>query len=66
MNLQVQDGIPTIWAIVDPAAEMESRTFVGVPTGRQFHAEHATPPELYIGTFQLQSGLVFHLFEVRS
>lgn len=63
LDLQMQGDVPTLWALVDPEAPIQERRFIGVATGQIFHAEHGQD---YIGTFQMASGLVFHLFEVKS
>jgi len=61
--VQVQHGRPRVWALVNPHAEQEVRTF------RVFGTGHPVPkPDkgelFYIGTFQIRDGaLVFHLFE---
>lgn len=58
LGIQIQDGCPVIWALVDPASKTESKTFRFVWTGE--------PVELlgpYVGTVQL-GGLVWHLFEM--
>jgi hypothetical protein len=47
-----------LWAIVNPENDKEERKFVVVGTG------HPTPPlEKYLGTAQMKSGFVWHLFE---
>jgi hypothetical protein len=62
LTVQTQNGIPYIWAVCNPIAEMENRVFLLLGTG-------CNNPEIqhckYIGTFQMEGGmLVFHLFEV--
>lgn len=61
LALQVQHGVPCIWARVDPdAAKAKGREFVIVGTG------HPLPPGslIYIGSYQVLGGkLVFHVFE---
>jgi hypothetical protein len=65
LSVQVQRDVPCIWAIVDPANPVESRSFEVFGTGHPFPACIGSGRE-YIGTFQLLAGsLVFHLFEVR-
>lgn len=57
---QGAEGQPCIWALVDTAAELESRTFNIYATGQvlPFHCGR------HRGTFLLEDGnLVFHLFE---
>lgn len=60
LSVQVQHNQPTLWAIVDPEAEIVNHRFCLVGTG------HSTPENVgrFIGTFQMFDGsLVFHLFE---
>jgi len=58
--VQTQNGIPCIWAMVDPSDEIFGRTL------RLFGTGHPIPDDFtgnYIGTFQTPMGLVFHLFQ---
>ena len=62
LDVQVQSGVPHLWALVDDIAPMERRRFATVGTG------HPLPDEIsdgkHVGTFQLHGGaLVFHLFD---
>ena len=63
LTVQMQDGAPCVWALVDPNAPKAARTFYIFGTGHGIDM----PDELrYIGTFQPNEGgspLVFHLFE---
>ena len=61
LTVQMQMDVPYVWALVNPQAEKEIRTFRLVGTGHEIrHSDKLT----YIGTFQLEGGaLVFHLFE---
>ncbi len=59
--VQVQHGIPCLWAMVTPGP-VERRAFVIVGTGYPIDLDYALP---YIGTFQLyDGGFVGHLFEL--
>lgn len=59
--VQMQNGNPCIWALVDPEAMQERRWFLVLGTGHPIEAESLGR---YIGTFQMVGGsLVFHLFE---
>lgn len=62
LTVQMQNGQPCMWVLVDPDEKKETRTFMLIGTG------HKVSPGVdlkYIGTFQLEEGrLVFHLFEV--
>jgi hypothetical protein len=63
LTVQAQNGVPCIWAVVDPSEPSEVRTFCMYGTGHRITEEIGQ----YIGTFQLHDGnLVFHLFEVPS
>lgn len=58
LSFQFQDDTPCIWAMVDPTAKVEARTFYILGTG------HEVPPLFffnYIGTAQ-HNGFVWHLF----
>lgn len=60
LSVQMQDESPTIWTLVDPAAE-KVPTRLGV-----YGTGHPIPdnPGRFIGTFQMEGGaLVFHLFQ---
>ena len=60
LAVQVQNGVPCIWALVGPSFAPEPRTFRMVGTGHEFDGNGK-----HVGTFQLASGaLVFHLFEM--
>ena len=65
LTVQVQDGEPYIWAIVNPDNDTEVRGFRLAGTGHQLNTMGFTDM-VYIGTFQLyDGGLVFHLFEIK-
>ena len=58
--VQNQNGLPQLWALVDPEVKAELRGFTCYGTG------HAVPdnPGRYIGTVQMHAGeLIFHVFE---
>lgn len=55
-----QDGALMLWAEVDEQAPAERRQFVVVGTGWGKPAD----AEVYVGTVQIQNGLVWHVFEV--
>jgi hypothetical protein len=60
LTLQMQNGIPCIWALVDHKAEKETRRFGTIGTGNFTRQENIE----YIGTFQTYQGaLVWHVFE---
>lgn len=61
--VQVQDGIPCLWAKVDPAAKPRTRTISVIGTGWVFECR----PRAYIDTFQQAGGaLVYHVFELTA
>jgi hypothetical protein len=61
LTVQVQDGKPCLWAIVDPEAAKEDRVVEIHGTGHQ--TNKTLDRHYYIGTFQLEGGaLVFHAF----
>ncbi len=61
LSLDTQNGGPTIWALVDPAAEKVPRAFRLFGTGHEVEID--TERADFIGTFQVSDGaLVFHLF----
>jgi len=60
LSVQVQNGIPCVWAMVDTGKPKIARTFVIIGTGQLCDMDSLK----LIGTFQLFEGeLVFHLFE---
>lgn len=62
--VQVQDGDPVMWAVLDENAFDFTRTFRVVGTGQSFDDCHLCK---HVGTFQLEGGaFVGHLFEVTS
>lgn len=61
LDVQVQDGSPQMWALVDLSAPEQWRHFVSVGTGQDIEQRIVS----HVGTFQLQEGaLIFHVFEV--
>lgn len=61
LTVQMQNGLPWIWALVSPENTPEMRKFLVVGTGHEITQEKTK----YIGTFQMHGGsLVFHVFEV--
>jgi hypothetical protein len=59
LDVQAQDGVPTLWAVVDVDAPLVERRFELRGTG---HPLGDIGP--YVGTFQLLGGgFVGHLFE---
>lgn len=64
LSIQVQNGVPCIWAKVNPKSEKEKRVIYIVGTGHDlenFISDFCN----YCGTFQIRGGaLVFHAFEI--
>ena len=60
LSVQVQDGAPTMWALVHPDSPKETRHFRVYGTGHEIDVNGL----VYVGTFQLHEGrFVGHLFE---
>lgn len=58
--VQVQRGVPCLWALVDTAQPIVPRKVFVVGTGHLIPAD----AELYVGTYQLNDGaFVGHVFE---
>lgn len=61
--VQVQGGVPCIWARVDPDAATAMRRFRVAGTGH--HLEFDPKDAAYVGTVQLRDGaLVLHVFDL--
>mgnify|MGYP006921365538 CR=1 FL=1 len=59
--MQMQRGIPCIWAMVHQTKEMEIREFDIIGTGQAIIGDLI---HKYIGTYQPTEFLVYHVFEV--
>jgi hypothetical protein len=58
--IQVQNGEPQLWALVDPGNIVEKRCFAVYGTGQPLDSHSGE----YLGTFRLRDfGLVYHIFE---
>jgi hypothetical protein len=55
-----QDGVPTIWVVVDPTQQKQVRRFCTVGTGQMLPEGAA-----YHGTVPMPNGLVWHVLEVK-
>ena len=65
IHLDVQNGIPRIWVVVDPNEEkFEEREFALLGTGHSTVWEWVGK-ESHVGTF-LTNPFVFHLFEMKK
>lgn len=61
LHVHEQNGGVCLWALVDPEAPKEARTFLTFGTGHEGVPEDAR----YVGSAHLSGGvLVFHVFEV--
>lgn len=59
LDVQTQGGMPYLWVMVDPDADMIPVTIHTARTG------HPLPDDIdkYLGTYQVQGGaLIFHVF----
>lgn len=61
LSCQIQNGTPTIWALVDPDESPELRMIEVYGTGHSINA--GASQMVFIGTVQMNNGLVFHIFE---
>jgi hypothetical protein len=61
VSAQLQNGVPTLWALVDPAEEFEKRIFEIYGTGHPIAGEDKEFL-VFVGTVQ-QGSLVWHIFE---
>ena len=60
LSFQLQYGVPTIWALVDPTLEKAERRFILVGTGHDIKERGLK----YVGTIKMtDNNLVYHLFE---
>ena len=67
LSVQVQDGQPCIWAVVNPTSPKMRQGFILRGTGHPFSGNlkyaEGNPIRSYIATFQTAEGrLVWHLF----
>ena len=65
LAVQTQDGRPCIWAIVDPDAPVELRTFEMCGTGHKMKELAEDETRVYIGTVQIDR-YVWHYFEIKE
>ena len=64
LSVQLQEGIPTLWARVNTSLSIELREFVVVGTGREIPEVGDDQVLAFIATLQIY-GFVWHVFEVR-
>lgn len=58
-----QDGHITLWAIVDPGSRIIDKTFLVVGTGDRGWRMDGIMQRNFVGTVQMEDGLVWHVFE---
>ena len=63
LAVQMQDGYPMLWAIVETDFPFEPRDVVMYTTGCFVFPEK---PGKHLGTIQLNDGTVFHVFDPPS
>jgi hypothetical protein len=61
LSLQTQQGVPQLWALVNEDLRTELRTFAMFGTG--WRVPDGFNCDRFLGTCQLDNGLVFHFFE---
>ena len=63
LTVQMQDGTPCLWALLNPEADIEKRYIEIFGTGHPVSCDLGSARK-YISTFQMSNGeLVFHVFE---
>ena len=65
LSLDMQDNIPCMWVLITQQTDLEERHFRTIGTGNLLD-DHFTGPYRFIGTYQPQSNLVFHVFETKD
>ena len=60
LDLQVQNGVPALWAMVDDKDQKHKRDIIMLATGQKIECIGNLE---YLGTAQVHSGLVFHFFQ---
>lgn len=63
LSVQLQNGIPTIWAEVSPDAPIFPRRFAMICTGETISASYSN--RKYLATLQLHTGIVLHVYQIR-
>lgn len=61
LHLNMQNGDPHLWVLVNPDAKLEERHFEIYGTGHPIHGDMGIERK-YIGTY-FEGEFVFHLFE---
>jgi hypothetical protein len=58
LTVQIQDGVPQMWVLVDPTQSCVETIFRIIGTGEEFESDNLK----YVATFQM-SWMVWHVFE---
>ena len=62
LDVQIQDGMPQLWALVDEKAPIIDRAIATYGTGNPLPDGY---PGEYVGTYQISGGaMVFHVFDL--
>lgn len=65
LSVQIQNGVPQLWALVEVGAPMARRKLAIRGTGHDLTFSAEAWPAKYVGTFQMQGGsLAWHLFDL--
>jgi hypothetical protein len=62
LSLQMQEDVPTIWALVDPKARRENREFEIHGTGFPVYPD-VMIEKVFLATVQTSNGYVYHVFQ---
>jgi hypothetical protein len=63
LSVQIQNGVPCIWALVDPDGEKETRKFEIFGTGNPIMVDIGVERTFIGSFFSHDNKLVWHLFE---
>lgn len=61
LTVQIQNGLPTLWALVDPSTVKVTKEVIMYGTGWDIEETAATVGD-YLGTVQDNNGFVWHFF----
>lgn len=65
LNVQIQNGFPVLWALVDPDSEKRDLKIRTIGTGHDIPYYDSLGE--YVGTYQLHGGgLIFHVFTMKG
>lgn len=63
LSVGEQDGDIMLWALVDPNGPAKTKQLTVLGTGWHGHFMDGIMEKRFIGTVQMQNGLVWHVFE---